>query len=140
VPNARLASNIVTNYGQPDTEMAVLIEVGVSYDCDLPHVEAVTIEVARDVLQTVPGGVASFEPFIRYHSFGPSSVNFTVIMRAGEFADQYLLKHEFVKRLHRRFQEEGIRIPFPIATVQFEEPSDWWRQPVATGAGRARGS
>jgi small-conductance mechanosensitive channel len=65
----------------------------------------------------VPGGVGEFEPFIRYHTFADSSINFTVILRAKEFVDQYLIKHEFVKRLHVRFNEEGIVIPFPIRTI-----------------------
>ena len=56
-------------------------------------------------------------PFIRYHTFGESSIDFTVILRAGEFVDQYLVKHEFVKRLHQRYREEGITIPFPIRTL-----------------------
>jgi small-conductance mechanosensitive channel len=135
VPNARLASSVVTNYGQPEPEMAVLVEVGVSYDCDLDHVERVTIDVARDVNQDIAGGVPAFDPFIRYHTFGPYRIDYTVILRAQQFADQYLLKHEFVKRLHRRFQAEGIRIPFPVSTVQMEESTEWWRS--AVGAGRS---
>ena len=30
---------------------------------------------------------------------------------------QYLVRHEFIKRLHARFTQEGIVIPFPIRTV-----------------------
>lgn len=59
----------------------------------------------------VPGGVCEFQPFIRYHTFAESSVNFTVILRAREFVDQYLVKHEFIKRLHARFRKlhRGVR-------------------------------
>jgi small-conductance mechanosensitive channel len=39
------------------------------------------------------------------------------ILRAREYADQYLVKHEFIKRLHRRFDQEGIVIPFPIRAL-----------------------
>jgi len=81
----------------------------------------VTCEVAKEVLTTVPGGKKDFEPFIRYHTFGESSINFTVILRAEEFVDGYLLKHEFVKRLHKRFKEEGIVIPFPIRTLDIKK-------------------
>ena len=65
--------------------------------------------------------VPEFEPFIRYHTFGDFSINFTVILRAKEFVDQYLIKHEFIKRLHRRYKEEGIEIPFPIRTIYMHE-------------------
>lgn len=117
VPNSKLSSTIVINYHMPQTEIAVLVDVGVSYNSDLKKVERITIEVAKEVMQEVKGGVPEFEPFIRYHTFGDSSINFTVIMRAREFVDQYLVKHEFIKRLHSRYKEEGIEIPFPIRTL-----------------------
>lgn len=117
IPNSRIANAMITNYYLPDRELAVLVQVGIGYESDLEKVERVTIEVARDVMRTVPGGVPEFEPFIRYHTFGDFSINFTVILRAKEFTDQYLIKHEFIKRLHKRYNEEGIVIPFPIRTV-----------------------
>lgn len=117
VPNAKLAQAVVTNYYLPDKELAVLVQVGVDYASDLKRVERVTCEVAKDVMRTVPGGVPGFEPFIRYHTFGDSSINLTVILRAKEFVDQYLIKHEFVSRLHERYRQEGITIPFPIRTL-----------------------
>jgi small-conductance mechanosensitive channel len=97
--------------------MAVLVNVGVDYASDLAHVEQVTSAVARETLRAVPGSVDTFEPFIRFHTFGESSVDFTVILRAREFVDQYVVKHEFVKRLHERYRSEGITIPFPIRTI-----------------------
>ncbi len=65
------------------------------------------MEVGHEVMTDVTGGVPAFEPFIRYHTFADSSINFTVILRATEFVAQYLIKHEFVKRLHIRFNDEG---------------------------------
>lgn len=117
IPNSKLAGAIVTNYYLPATEMSVLVQVGVSYDSDLEKVEQVTIDVARKLLQEVTGGVPDFDPFIRYHTFADFSINFTVILRGKEYTDQYLLKHEFVKRLHQRYRQDGIEIPFPIRTV-----------------------
>ena len=87
------------------------------YSSNLTDVERIVGEVGREVMMKVPGGVPDFEPFIRYHTFADSSVNFTVILRAKEFVDQYLVKHEFVKRLHARFNQENVVIPFPIRTV-----------------------
>jgi small-conductance mechanosensitive channel len=127
IPNSKLSQSIVTNYYLPERETAVLVDVGVSYDSDLPKVEEVTRQVAREIMQTTPGGVPGFEPFIRYHTFGDSSINFTVILRGQEFADRFLIKHEFVKKLQARFRAEGIEIPFPIRTVYLHgrgEPKD----------------
>lgn len=117
VPNTKLVGSQITNFYLPETEMAVLVQVGVSYQSDLQKVERVTMEVAREVLQQVEGGVKEFEPFIRYHTFSDFSINFTVILRAKEYVHKYLITHEFIKRLHRRYQLEGIEIPFPIRTI-----------------------
>jgi small-conductance mechanosensitive channel len=117
VPNAVLASAAITNYCQPMEELGVLMGVGVAYGSDLAKVETVTTEVAREVMREVEGGVPDFEPFIRYHTFGGSSIDFNVILRAKTFADQYVIRHEFIKRLHARYARDGIEIPFPIRTV-----------------------
>jgi small-conductance mechanosensitive channel len=117
VPNAKLAQAIVVNHHLPSQDLAVLVEVGVDYASDLRQVERVVMEVGRQIMNDVAGGIPSFEPFIRFHTFADSSINFTVILRAKEFVDQYLVKHEFVKRLHTRFNDEGIVIPFPTRTI-----------------------
>lgn len=132
VPNGKLVQSNIINYHLPDRELAVLVDVGVHYDSDLERVERVTREVAKEVLQTVPGGVSSFEPFIRYHTFSDSSINFTVILRGREFVDSFLIKHEFIKRLHERYQEEGITIPFPIRTLHIEPEADGYDEKQAS--------
>jgi small-conductance mechanosensitive channel len=120
VPNSKLASSVVTNYYLPEPELSVLVQVGVSYDSDLEKVEKVTVDVAKKVLKRVTGGVETFEPFIRYHTFSDFSINFTVILRGKEYVDKYLLTHEFIKELHKRYRKERIEIPFPIRTVYME--------------------
>ncbi|MDD3719593.1 MAG: mechanosensitive ion channel family protein [Actinomycetota bacterium] len=119
VPNSRLASAIITNYNQPRKEMAVLVDVGVDYASDLGEVEEVTVGVAADVLREVPGGSGDFKPFVRFHTFSEYRIEFTVVLRVNEYVDQYRLKHEFVKRLHRAYREHGIDIPLPARTISF---------------------
>ena len=121
VPNSKMASAIITNYCEPEKEMSVLIQVGVSYNSDLEQVENITIDVAKEVMGGIQGGIPEFEPFIRYHTFGDSSIDFTVILRTREFVNQYIIKHEFIKRLHERYKKEGVEIPFPIRTVYMRE-------------------
>ncbi len=113
VPNAHLADTVMTNYNQPAEEMSVSVQVGVSYDSDLDEVERVTLEVGRDVMQTVEGAMPEHEPLIRYHTFADARINFSVILRASQPAAQYVIVHEFIKRLHRRYRAENIEIPYP---------------------------
>jgi len=121
IPNKSLVSSKVLNYYYPEKEMAVLVQVGVHYDSDLEHVEKVTIEVGREILKKVQGGVPEFDPFIRYHTFNNFSIDFTVILRCKEFVDNYLIKHEFIKLLHKRYAKEGIVIPYPINAINYTQ-------------------
>lgn len=124
VPNEKLTKAIVTNYYLPDKEMAVLVNFGIHYKSDLKKVEKVTCEVAKEIMQKIPGGVPEFEPFIRYGAFSDFSINLTVILRAKEFMDQYLIKHEFIKKLHERYNKEGIIIPYPIRAVNYQQEKE----------------
>ena len=123
VPNAKLSQSIVTNFDSPEHEMAVTIDANVDYGSDLDRVEAITTDVARDVMRTVPGGVPGFDPIVRFHTLGDPGVGFTVILRVHEFVDQYLIKHEFVKRLHKRFSAEGITIPIKSLAQRQDPPA-----------------
>ncbi len=120
VPNKMVVNSKIMNYYYPNPEMAVSVEVGVHYHSNLDHVERVTTEVAREILTDIKGAVKDFDPFIRYHTFAASSVNFTVILRGQEVVDQYLIKHEFMKFLHKRYAKEGIMFAPSIPVINLE--------------------
>ncbi|MXM64476.1 mechanosensitive ion channel [Streptomyces sp. HUCO-GS316] len=123
IPNGELAKTNMTNFMRPEQQLTILVQVGVAYDSDLEHVERVTTEVVADVMTEITGAVPEHEPAVRFHTFGDSRIGFTVILGVGEFSDQYRIKHEFIKRLHRRYREEGIRIPAPTRTVALQQGS-----------------
>jgi len=116
VPNSKLANTIVTNYARPVHDFWVKVDVGVAYDSDLEEVEEVTLGVAREVLDEA-GVAAGTDPVLRYNAFGDSSIDFTVRMRIEDWGRQFEIRHAFIKRLHARYGEVGIQIPFPIRTV-----------------------
>lgn len=117
IPNQKFASTTITNYAQPFAECSIAIPVGVGYESDLDYVEKITVAVAKEILQETAGGINSFEPVVRYNSFAESSITFNVILRVKNVTDQYLIRHEFIKRLHVRYQQQGIRIPFLAGMV-----------------------
>jgi small-conductance mechanosensitive channel len=122
VPNAKLSQSIVTNYHSPEHELVVTIDASVDYASDLDRVERIATDVAREVMRTVQGGVPSFDPVVRFHTFGDPGIGFSVTLRAQEFVDQFLIKHEFVKRLHKHFSAEGIAIPIKSLAQRHDTP------------------
>ncbi len=117
VPNHKLAQAVVTNFHLPGPEMAVTVDVAVDYGSDLAQVEDVTRAVARETMAAVPGAVPGFEPLLRFHTFGENGIALSVILRCREYADQFLLKHEFIKRLRERYRRENILHLRPVRDV-----------------------
>lgn len=111
IPNATLAKATITNFCQPEADVSFSVELCVAYYSDLERVEQIAVEVGRKVLNETSGGVSKFEPSVRFSGFGDSGIKFTVGLRVKRFADQFLVKHEFIKQISRRFQEAGIEIP-----------------------------
>ncbi|AZP23641.1 mechanosensitive ion channel family protein [Streptomyces aquilus] len=123
IPNGELAKSNMTNFMRPEQQLTILVQVGVAYDSDLEQVERVTCEVVTEVMTQVEGAVPEHEPLVRFHTFGDSRIGFTVILGVGEFSDQFRIKHEFIKQLHKRYRQEGIRIPAPARTVALQQGS-----------------
>jgi small-conductance mechanosensitive channel len=98
IPNAKVVAATITNYDFPDREVSVNVQVGAAYD-------------AKKIMNETPGGVPGYEPSIRFHTLGDFSILFSVALKVKEFGAQYLVKHEFIKALHKRYVEEGISIP-----------------------------
>lgn len=117
VPNSRLGDSVVINYSLPRRAYWVRIPVGVHYDSDLEHVERVTLEVATEAAEACGCDPTGAEPVVRFQQFGDSSIDLQVRIRADTYQTQFKLRHEFIKRLHARFRDEGIEIPFPIRTL-----------------------
>ena len=117
VPNSKLAGVIVSNYFLPDKEVVFDIAVGVDYNSDLQKVEEVTVKVLKEMQQASPDCVQHFEPFIRFQQFGESSIQLKAFLKAKTFGSQFLIKHELMKRIQKRYAEEGINIPYPVRNV-----------------------
>jgi len=86
----------------------------------LEKVEQVIIEVATDVLKNNPEGVKDFTPSVKFKNFGDSNINFSVVMKAQNRAGTFALKHYFIKALHKRFQNEGIVMEYPVRKVYLD--------------------
>ncbi|OGF47441.1 MAG: mechanosensitive ion channel protein MscS [Candidatus Firestonebacteria bacterium RIFOXYC2_FULL_39_67] len=121
LPNSKLATSIVTNFHAPTKEMAVGITITVSYGSDIPKAEKAIVEIGTDVMNTVTGGVPGHKPAARVAELADFGIKLGVGLMVKEFADQFLIKHEFLKRLLVRFKEDGIETPFPTSTVYLKK-------------------
>lgn len=117
IPNSQIIDASFKNYTLEDKEMLIPIKVGVSYDSDLEKVERVTLNVAKEIMANVKGGVPEFEPFMRYEKFDYFAINFTVYLKVQEYYDQLIITHEFIKKLTKIYALENIKMPFPLPNI-----------------------
>jgi len=123
VPNSKLAESTIKNLTAPHLETTVKVECGVSYDSDLEKVQKITEEVAQEIQKNVEGAVKNFKPFVRYHTFGDSNINFSVYLRVAQPTDQYKVVHEFIKALKKRYDKENIEISWPVRKIYYGNSS-----------------
>ncbi|KYK21757.1 hypothetical protein AYK24_03095 [Thermoplasmatales archaeon SG8-52-4] len=117
IPNGQLAEHNIINYSMPKQDFSIWVPCGVAYESDLRKVESVTLEVAREIQQTVEGAVKDFEPGFRYREFGDSNINFVAILRIVEPMGRFVVRNEFIKALKERFDKENIEISWPIRKI-----------------------
>ena len=122
IPNSRLADSVITNYYGPSMELGVIVEAGVSYSSDLAQVESISRAVAKEVIEELDEAVKTFEPWFGYEKFGDSNINFWVWIQANDRVASFRVKSELIKRLHARFNQEGITINYPVRTTYLHWP------------------
>ncbi len=108
IPNATLLSNSVTNMTHGNNWMRFSLKVGVAYGSDVEKVKKILLECAnanRRVLKKP-------EPYVLFQDFGASSLDFELRGYSSNIWDGWSIPSELRFEINRRFNEEGIEIPF----------------------------
>ena len=115
VPNAKMMGDNITNYSAKDTRRVDMV-IGVGYGDDLKKVR----EVLEDILAKDDRILEDPAPTIGVLELGDNSVNFAVRpwVKTEDYWGAYFDVTETVKR---RFDEEGISIPYPQRDVHLYE-------------------
>lgn len=107
IPNGSLSNAGIVNYSVHDTRR-VDFTFGVGYEADNTHVRETLAEVieAHGLILKDP------EPFIRLSAHGDSTVDYVV--RVWVKSEDYWTVHfDILETVKKRFDEEGISIPYP---------------------------
>jgi MscS family membrane protein len=121
IPNSIISNTKVVNESAPFPNFRMRIPVSVVYGSDIEKVETLLIEIAGDNKNVLPEP----EPRVRFRTFGESSLDFELLCWAQEPAIRGLTLHEINKTIYHRFNEAGIKFPFPHRTVYLREEKDW---------------
>lgn len=118
VPNSVLARATVVNYST-EGEFVLVVPVSVASAGDPDAVERIAMEVALEVLAECEGAVADSEPAVRFADLTPPAAVVNVALRCRSYPERIGVRHEFVRRLAKRFAAEGIQAPpVPYTTAR----------------------
>jgi small-conductance mechanosensitive channel len=113
VPNGTLISDRVTNWTLSDQLRRIDLSLGVGYGSDPERVLAILVEVA----QAHPNVLPLPAPTALFSGFGPSALNFQLSAWTNQPDGWVQVRSELGISLYRRFQAEGIEIPYPQQDV-----------------------
>ena len=120
IPNGTVLSSSIKNYSK-SAPKRIGVGVGVAYDSDLEKVRQVSIEAVKGV----PNRMAEKEPFVRFQTFGGSSIDLMVYFWVDSTKIHPLdAKDRGVTMIKTAFEQAGIEIPFPIQTLYMRETKE----------------
>ena len=117
IPNSKVFGDPIVNYSARKTRR-VDLACGVGYGDDLQHAEDVAVRAVERL-----SVVNSDRPVqLYYNEFGESSINFTLRfwVAFGAQTDFLEAQSEAIKAVKAAFDREGVTIPFPIRTLDFD--------------------
>ena len=120
IPNSVITNGKVVNQSRPHPHFRVRIKLGVAYGSDVDQVEAILMELA----ESNELAIAKPEPRVRFRRFGDSALEFELLCWAARPHDRGRLIHTLSRDIYKRFNAEGIVIPFPQQDVYLHRSED----------------
>ncbi len=118
VPNAELIKMTINNLTYPEPRIRVKVDVGVAYGSDIDEVEKILLDIA----EAHPLILSDPPPSVFFTEMADSSLNFSIVGRVQEVADQWPTTLQVRAQIYKRFNTDGIEIPFPQRVVHHVYP------------------
>jgi len=125
IPNSIIGNEILINSNYIDDKLCKFINVGISYGSDIDKAKMIMAEEVEnhplnidvrseeDIEKGVP------RVMVRVVMLGESSVNLRAWAWAADPHNAFVLECEILESVKKRFDKEGIVIPFPQRTISY---------------------
>jgi len=123
IPNSVISNEKIENANMGDEEICKFVEFGISYDSDvdkamkimeseaLKHPSCIDRRTKEDIEK------GDKQVAVRVVGFGDSSVNLRAWVWAKNSPEAFLMGCDLNKSIKKKFDKEGIEIPFPYRTI-----------------------
>jgi small conductance mechanosensitive channel len=130
IPNAIINKEKVINYNLGDKKCCQWIEIGISYDSDID----IAKEIIRFECESHPNliehrtllEIKNKDPrvVVRVISLDDSAVTLRAWAWAKDYQSAFNMKCDLYESIKKRFDKEGIEIPFPHRTLVFKKSEE----------------
>lgn len=127
IPNSQMSDDVIINSTISDETIRKFVEFGISYDSDVD----LAIAIIREEAENHPNFMdmrtdqekEDKVPAVMVRMIGLSdfSVNLRAYVWAANNAAAFELNCDVLKSVKKRFDNEGIEIPFPYRTIVFKD-------------------
>ena len=118
IPNEKIDSLTLVNYSIIDPTMLCIVEVGVSYDTDIDLARGLVLEEANNCPHRLGRGDA---PWVRVIGHDDFAIRLRLYVWVPDVNAMWLAKFWLLENIKKRFDREGVEIPFPYRTVVFKK-------------------
>jgi small-conductance mechanosensitive channel len=118
IPNARFDEMILMNHTIIDPHILCTVELGVSYDTDIDLVRRL---ILKECYSCPYRDQAAEEPLMRVISHGNFSIGLRVYLWTQDSENARSAKFWLLENLKKRFDKEGVEIPFPYQTLVYKK-------------------
>ena len=128
IPNHILSKESIINYTIEDSKILAYVDVGISYDSDIDLARKIMIEEVKkhaQVIQDIPLSKTLVNtpglPVVRLRNYGDSSIQLRLLFWVADRAVAYRVSSELKEYIKKRFDKEGVEIPFPYRTIVYKK-------------------
>ncbi|MDN3492719.1 mechanosensitive ion channel family protein [Winogradskyella bathintestinalis] len=127
IPNSVINKEKLINYDLGERMCCQWIEIGISYDSDIDKAK----HILREECENHPNLIDNRSELDKYNNvkkviirviaLDDSAVTLRAWAWASNFADAFAMKCDLYESVKKRFDKEGVSIPFPHRTMVFKE-------------------
>lgn len=130
IPHRQMAAQTIVNLNRPVRRHAMRIAVGIEYSAPPTRVKDVLLHATANARGVLPEP----KPKVYLKNFGDSSIEYEIKFWLEDYSTYFDVCDSIRTNVWYSLHRHGIKIPFPIRTVQLERPARDKQQEVQTAA------
>jgi len=128
IPNSIISNQVLVNSSFEDPKVCRFVDIGISYGSDLDLAKKIMAEEVENhplnIDNRTPEDIDDGAPrvFVRVVAMLDSSITLRAWAWAEDAANGFVLTCDVLESIKKRFDKEGVVIPFPQRTISYLKP------------------